>query len=519
MVSKLEQNIIFKDIKLGEHSAVVTFTQVAQLVSILLVDIMIVKIFGASRDTDAYFVAYLIPLVINGVVTGAVESTFIPYWLYKKKNNELNWIFISRTINISLIFLVGMSVLGIIFRRYVVILFASGFQPVYRLKVYNMLVFFFFSIIFLGISSLLQAILRANFIFLLSGLGIVIRNMMLFFAIFLFQIKIIEILSAAFFLCSVIEALYSLICVIFLMKPKYHFSFGFKDSTIRELFQKACFPAGSQLLFQGRVVVERILSSFLTPGSVTIVTYARKLFNVLMVLSVQGVQVASLPALSVTATQDKEDMRRILEKSIEFVTLLATILMFIPLALGNNLISLLFQRGNFTAQDVDVTSRVFAIFLLAIPINAIARILVNMLYATHRQEAVFKMNVVSIFFTVFIQFVLLEKLDVYAMAIGNTSGLFLGCGLSIYLVKKYFNNIVNFLYVFRKLFLLLLLGGLTTLPIWILRKSVGLFLGNFLIMGVVILLLVVIYWFLLIKSGVVRIPSIGTIIQIIYHKH
>jgi len=518
MVSKLEQSILFEDIKLGEHSAVVTFTQVAQIISILLVDIMIVKIFGASRDTDAYFVAYLVPLVINGIVTGAVGSTFIPYWLQKKKNTEFNWIFISRTINSSLVFLVCISIVGIIFRRYVVLIFASGFQPVYRLKVYNMLIFFFLSIIFLGISSLLQAILRANFLFLLSGLGIVIRNMMLFIAIFLLQIKIIEMLSAAFFLCSVIEALYSLICVIILMKPKYHFSFGFKDSTIRELFRKACFPGGSQLLFQGRVVAERILSSFLTPGSVTIVTYARKLFNVLMVLAVQGVQVASLPALSVTASQNREDMRRTLKKSIEFVTLLATILMFIPLALGNNLISLLFQRGNFTAQDVVVTSRVFAIFLLAIPINAIARILVNMLYATHRQEAVFKMNVISIFFTIFMQFVLFNKLDVYAMAIGNTSGLFLGCALSVYLVKKYCNDIVNFLYVFRKLFLLLLLAGLTTLPIWILRKTVGLFLGNFFIMGVTILLSMLIYWFLLIKSGIVSIPSIGTVIRIIHHK-
>lgn len=59
---------------------VVTFLSVGQLVLLFVLQLVVASAFGASDELDAYLAAYALPLVVGGILAGAIGSVVVPIY-------------------------------------------------------------------------------------------------------------------------------------------------------------------------------------------------------------------------------------------------------------------------------------------------------------------------------------------------------------------------------------------------------------------------------------------------------
>jgi len=117
--------------------------------------------------------------------------------------------------------------------------------------------------------------------------------------------------------------------------------------------------AGSSLLMSATTLVDQSFAANLPPGSVSAVSYGSKLAAVLASILVVVVSTLALPVFSrYSAESDLRGLRRAF-----LITCLSILVFTVPLAavlsLGASpIISMLFERGSFSAEDVALAASV-----------------------------------------------------------------------------------------------------------------------------------------------------------------
>ena len=126
---------------------------------------------------------------------------------------------------------------------------------------------------------------------------------------------------------------------------------------------------------------ERFLASFLPPGSITILNYAWVVVNSLGgAIFFRSIVVALLPRLS-EARHDDGVSRRIVGDGVRLMALISIPLTAIVIVLAEPLVSLLFQRGAFSAPSAALLGSVLAIYALQFPLDAITRVFQSFWYS------------------------------------------------------------------------------------------------------------------------------------------
>ena len=105
------------------------------------------------------------------------------------------------------------------------------------------------------------------------------------------------------------------------------------------------------MAWQGVVVAERIIASFLPAGTLTALNYGFRILGTLAELLGGSVGTASLPALSrAVASGNREGEHKTFRDTLEISMILLTPMAVFCLMLPHNIIRLVFQRGQFTAE-------------------------------------------------------------------------------------------------------------------------------------------------------------------------
>jgi putative peptidoglycan lipid II flippase len=167
---------------------------------------------------------------------------------------------------------------------------------------------------------------------------------------------------------------------------RYSLSIEGSGEAFRNLRGAGAAQMTSALGRQGLVVVERIIASYLPPGTLTALGYGMKIMATLAELLAGSVGTAALPTISQAFARDEsEEVRRGLRHAIEIGLLLTAPAAVFCLALSPNIIRLIFERGNFTAQATALMGRIFLYYSLSLFLYAALRLLNVYLFA--RNEA------------------------------------------------------------------------------------------------------------------------------------
>ncbi len=404
-------------------------------------DLYMANILGAGMLSDIFFAAFKFPNLFRRVFgEGAFTQSFLPSLISTKRKG----VFIVSTflIFVSIIFILTLLVWW--FSGFVTKILAYGFddEKINLAKPIVVINFWYLELVF--ITTFLSTILQYKNIFWVSAYNTVLLNICMILGLFFARdsegIQIVFLLSYSV-LCGGIAQI--IIHFYPLYKAKFFkiFLIGLKDlyliltkkaktslknsykGSMKDFF-KQFFPAmlGSSTA-QIAAFLDTILASFLATGSISYLYYANRIFQLPLAIFAIAISTALFPTIAKSIRNQKEkEAKQLLKKAFW--------LLFIPLSLcvcggillKNEIIYLLFERGNFVREDTLATAYVFALYLLGLLPFGLAKIFSLWLYAHKKQGKAALISAISLLFALIASCIFMHFFAVYGLAFASSLG-------------------------------------------------------------------------------------------------
>ncbi|MER3447150.1 MAG: murein biosynthesis integral membrane protein MurJ [Candidatus Dadabacteria bacterium] len=326
-------------------------------------DMVIAYFFGASAETDAYFVAFRIPNLLRRLLAeGSLTVSFIPVfteYLEKKSREEAKMVSDITFTFLSMV-LILVSIVGILLSPFIIELFASGFKgETFNLAVrLNQIMFPF--ILFVSLSALTMGILNSLNYFFAPAFSTVIFNVVSIAVIFLvYQRLHTPIFSLA--IGVIIGGFTQLIFQIPFLKSR-GFLFAFRKNLRHPAVKKIALLMAPQLfgvaIYNLNILVSTQYASHLPGGTVSYLYNSERLTEFPLGLIAVSIATVLLPSLSSQVSKgDIEKFRESYSFSLRLMLLTMIPALTGLIALRVPICNLLYQRGEFNFEATLRTSQ------------------------------------------------------------------------------------------------------------------------------------------------------------------
>ena len=346
-------------------------------------DTIIARVFGAGVASDAFFVAFKLPNLLRRIFAeGAFSQAFVPILAeYKtQQGEEATRTFVAYVSGMLTLALAVVSLLGVLAAPWIVWATAPGFADEadrFALTT-DLLRVTFPYILLISLSSLAGAVLNTWNRFAVPAFVPTLLNVcMIGFALFLtpYFDPPIMVLGWAVLAGGLAQLLYQLphlkkIGMLVLPRLNLHDTGVWR---VMKLMGPAILGVSAAQL---SLIINTIFASFLVAGSVSWMYYADRLME--LPTGVLGVALGTilLPSLSKSvAGGNREDYSRLLDWGLRLCFLLVLPCAVALALLAEPLTVSLFQYGQFTAHDAEMTQRA----LIAYSVGLLGLILIKVL--------------------------------------------------------------------------------------------------------------------------------------------
>lgn len=360
----------------------------------LIRGVLVAQAFGASPELDSFFAANRVSETLFLLVAGgALGSAFIPTFtgLLAKDEKDSAWRLASSIANALTFILILLALLiGIFAPQIVRFALAPGLATdpqLFSLTV-TLLRIQLISAVLFGLGGLIVGILNAHQIFLIPALtpalyqlGIIFGVLFLSPTLGIYGLAWGVVLGAVFYLAIQIPSLIKVISKQELPITNYYLP-NFKDSN----FKQVILLMGPRLLgvavVQLNFWVNTWLASQMSSGSVTGLYYGFSLMLMAQAVIAQSVAIAAMPTFSAQHALGKQDeMRSSLASSLRGIILLALPASVGLILLREPIISLLYQRGEFDTNSVQLVSWALLWYAVGLVGHSIMEVLTRAFYA------------------------------------------------------------------------------------------------------------------------------------------
>ncbi len=384
------------------------FSQLAGLVR----QILVANAFGTSPDMDAFNAANRVAeTLFNLVAGGALGSAFIPTFteLLTKEKKHQAWQLASAVGNWMLIILIALSVLIAIFAPQVVrYILAPGFadNPLQEALAIHLVRMMLPSAALFGLSGLVMGILNSHQVFFIPALTPSMYQIGMIFGVFVLSPRMgIDGLAWGVVLGAAAHLLLQLPTLL-KQGGNYTFTLGLKMAPVREVVRLM----GPRLLgvavVQLNFWVNIRLASEMSEGSVTGVTFAFILMLMPQAAIAQSIATAAMPTLAAQYARGKlGEVRSSLAASLRGVLLLS-----IPASIGlillrEPIITLLYQRGEFTERSTELVAWALLWYAAGLVGHSVMEVLSRAFYALHDTKTPVIVGVIAMSLNVIFSFV------------------------------------------------------------------------------------------------------------------
>ena len=459
--------------KITRSVAGVSVSTLASRILGYLRDMLIANFFGAGLVADAFFVAYRIPNLLRRLLgEGALSASFIPvftgYLTTKPREEAQKLARISGLLLLTILAI--LTILGIIFSPIIVRLIAPGFikDPEKLSLTITLTRILFPFMIAIGMAALALGILNSLHRFIIPALAPCLLS--------------ISEISFILFICPLMER--PIIGLVFGVLVGGFAQFFFQlPSIIKKGF---VIPAGKSssnprlklmdypqnllknlsvlwkrwismlnhpgvkrigLLMlpatlglsvsQVNTFVDTICASLLKEGSVTALYYANRLMQLPLALFGTAIATVALPMMSrsVAATNMKElkDTLLLSLRMIMFTIIPASLGLII---LGSPIISLLFERGRFTAQATQATSWALLFYSTGIVAYAGVKVVASAFYSMQDTRTPVRIASIAMVANIVLNLILMRILDIGGLALATAIASFINLLILLYYLRK-----------------------------------------------------------------------------------
>ena len=355
----------------------------------ILVEIAIAAHLGLSKSSDTFYVAFTAPYVITDLIAATGQFSLVPFFssLAARHTPEEQRRGFSYAVTMFLLSLTAIALIGVVIGPWVVRAIAPGFTAAESALAGQLTRWLFIVIIPAGVAEVCRSLLLSRRHFAFPSLGGLIRNSIV--------IASILVLFPRYGLSSIVLGylagyLMQFAVLAIQLAVVYPVRFSLTLTGSGEAFSRfrgaGAAQVGVALGWQGVVIIERVIASFLPPGTLTALNYGFKILGTLVDLLAGSVGTAALPTLSHSvAHQDSAEERRTFQSVLHISLALVAPAMVFCLMLSPEIIRLVFEHGNFTRFMTGLMATVFFYYSLSLACFAALRILNFYLFA--RNEA------------------------------------------------------------------------------------------------------------------------------------
>ncbi|MDD4895570.1 MAG: murein biosynthesis integral membrane protein MurJ [Atribacterota bacterium] len=399
--------------------------------------------FGAGFETDAFFIAFMIPNLLRSIIgEGALNTAFVPIFsgCLTNQNKQKADAFASNVINLLIIALVIIIALGIWGAPIIVDIVASGFKqsPEKYILTIRLTKIMFPYIGFAALAALFMGILNSYREYFLPALAPAMLNIgIIFFALFYANKVGIYSLALGVMIGGLVQVL---IHIPSLFKKKFHYQINLNihDQEVQMLFQMLIPAIFGLAIDKINFVVDRIIASYLAHGSISALYYANRLMQFPLGVFGIALSIAILPTLSRHVAKGQltkmKDSFAFGFKLLSFFTLPSTVGLIV---LSYPIVRLFYEHGLFSSQDTSITEVALVCYTIGLFATAILRLVISSFYALKDTRTPLRIGIFVVVFNIILDLILVRFLAHAGIALATSVSAILHLLiLSISLEKK-----------------------------------------------------------------------------------
>lgn len=401
----------------------------------MLRDVLLAAAYGTSPEAIAYDTASRLPIIIfDFVIGGVVTASFIPVFneVLIKKGKKDAFDFANGYVNVILLLTTALTAVGIIFAGPLVGLLAPDIAPETASLAAGLSRIMFPMMIFTGLAFSFVGLLQSTGNFLLPAVISLVSNliMVLYFVFFNERFGIWG-LSVAMLCGWGAQALIQLPAV---LKRGYRYSPKFD---IRSEYIKRSMKMALPILVSSWVqpfcnlINTRFASSIENGSAIPAMGYANRLYLIIVGVFTFVATNLLFPYFSAAKAsgnrEDEEKLTRVSVRSLELIILPITLGIFV---LAEPIVSLIYQRNEFSAEDVRMTAEALRFFALGMPFYALNEVSTKKFFAEQKTLPPMITALVSIAFNFAFVFILSAKIGIAGIALSSAIAVAINAALN-----------------------------------------------------------------------------------------
>lgn len=496
-------------------ATVVGFFSFLGSVAGILVDITIAAHLGLSRGSDTFYIAFTVPYLITSLITATGQFSLVPFFssFDGPAQKENFWDGFSYALNGVILVMIAIAIVGSAFAPWIIRGIAPGFTVAQSAISARLARWLFIIVIPAGAAEVFRSLLFSQHRFAVGSSAGFIRNVTVI-ALILAEFRrygdysiVIGYLAGYALQLAIVGGF-----AIASLRVHYRLVFRGAGRHFRELRRAGAAQLSAAAGWQALALIERVIASFLPPGTITALVYGLKLMTTTGELLAGSVGTSALPALSRAAQESRTAAAGIFRNALEISLVLLTPVTVCYLLFPRPIMALVFERGRFSPEAANTMALIFFCYALSLLPWAFIRLLVYHLFS--RREVRAFLRLVALYYGLIVA---LDLLYVFGLGFGAKGiPLALLTSLLVTCVAAYAQNLADVREVCnRGLKVLagknLAAGVLAAVVMWRLGLWIGpargsldlvLFLCETCVPGVIVFLLVMSAW------KAVRVPRI-----------
>lgn len=321
----------------------------------------VANFYGTTSTASAYAMASQLPVNFFDMILGsAISSALIPVYnkFIGKDGMKRANLFASRFMNLIIIVTLALSVVGIMFSRQIIYIMGSGLDNETAALASTLLRIMFPLVIFTGMAFTLVGILQSLGEFKIPAVMSLISN-----AVCILYLLTINKKFGIYGLSYALLTGWALQFLILVRPAKkcgfsYSLRAGIKDDGIKEV-AKLALPALLATWVQpiNTMVNMNLASGLGDGGGVAVLDYANRLYIIAASAFAMAVTNYIFPKLSKLGIEnDTKEWGKVVGGSIKALLLIVIPIMLVFLIGGREIIKIIYERGEFGTQSVDLTT-------------------------------------------------------------------------------------------------------------------------------------------------------------------
>lgn len=417
--------------RLLSSAGLIVFITVLSKIIGFVRDLAMTNYFGSGAYTDAYFVARKIPDTLFIAIAASISSVMIPMYTDRLtlKGAAVANRFANNIVNIGILISVIICIPGIVFSRYLVYFFAPKLSEQTALVATSLTRLMFVTLIFSVLLNIYAAILNSNKSFAGPQLAGLPLNICIIIACVFFSSRY-GIYSLA--IAYVIGSFFQVVIQLPFLKGKFKYKFilDFKDRSLYKMgFLLVPVLLGSS--FDAiNSLVDVNLASGLETGSISAINYSLRLMGFVTGIVVVAMSTVLFPHMSeLTSLKQMRELKKFVRKSVLLLIILIMPLIVGVLFFSNDIIQLLFERGEFLPKDTALTSFAFKFYFIGVIFYGIRFVLGRVFYSLKDTKTPMINGAIAIIINIIFNFILIKPMRVGGLALATSISAFSACVL------------------------------------------------------------------------------------------